>query len=441
MSVQLSIPYSPHPKQLDVHNHPARFKVVAAGRRAGKTTLAINELLRHALMFPQRDNLTTQRSWYVAATYKMAETIAWREFFRYCPAELIANKQVNKLTVELINGHLIEFKGGEDPDKLRGVSLRFVILDEYGIMKEEIWEEILRPALVDCEGEALFIGTPGANGSPHFEKLYKRGLLELDGYKSWLFFTRDNPINKPEEIERARREMDPDVFKREFEADFSSTAGLIYDNFKHPVHVIPNYEPQADDLVIGSIDPGLHNPTGALLVAWDKDGVGRVFKEYYQKGKLATENALAIKKMSDPYKVSYWVIDRSAEKRDPSSGLTVAGKYREVLRPRPVIAAANDPNSVWAGIDEVKNLLHVDPNTGGCRLYVTAQMTWFLWEIGRYIAYKHKHFVDRNDEEKPRKLHDHLMDCIRNMVMTRPWLRRNLQAIARRNVPHNGSFY
>ena len=433
--MNIVIAYRPHQKQLEVHSDPTRFKVVAAGRRSGKTILAINELIRMAVQNPAQPHLPVQRSWYLVETYRQAETIAWRTFLKYCPAELIKSKNVNKLEVELQNGHIIEFKGTEDIDRLRGVSLVFAVLDEYGTMKPEVWTDIIRASLVDQGGSALFIGTPGSDGSPHFQDIYNLGLSGTDpDYKSWLFYTTDNTAvpGLSEEIAKARKELPPDIFKREFEADFTSTAGLIYDNFKHAIHVIPQYEPQNDDFIVGAIDPGLHNPTAALLAAWDKDGVCRVFKEYYIQGKLAGDNALAIKALAEKYKVAYWVIDRSSIRRDPASGISVFQKYQEHLRP--LITAANDPNSVWAGIDEVKKLFHVDTGLKKPRLHISVHNHWTLWELGRYTRYKHKWHVEKNEEEKPRKLHDHLMDALRNMVMTRPWLRRDIRAFVTQNI-------
>lgn len=429
--MEIKIPYTPHSKQREIHESKARFKVVPAGRRAGKTVLAINELIRVALTHPQ-GNGPIPRSWFVCGTYRQAEMVGWRTLLKYLPEETIAHKHGAKLQVELINGHVIEFKGAEDPDRLRGVALQFVVLDEYGLMAPEVWTDVLRPMLVDAGGGALFIGTPGADGSPHFQELYNLGKGIDPAYKSWLFFTTDNPAIPREEILEAKRNLPPDIFKREFEADFDVTAGLIYDNFKHSLHVIPNYEPTPRDFVVGSIDPGLQNPTAAILCAWDQYGVGRIFKEYYKKDLLASENAIKIKLLSRPsaegasYKVSYWVIDRSSQKRDMTNGLSVYGKFKEYLSP--LLPAPNDPGSVWAGIDEVKKLFQPDPKTGRPKLYISALCDRTLWEIGRYIRYKRKWHIDRNEEEKPRKLNDHLMDCIRNMVYTKPWIRPSIRA-------------
>lgn len=417
---EIRIPYEPSPKQREIHESTARFRVVAAGRRFGKTTLAINELIRQALLHPAAPGGPVPRSWFICATYKQAEMIAWKMIFQYLPSQLIRNKNVMKLQIELTNGHLIEFRGAEDYDKLRGVPLVFVVLDEYGFMSPEVWTEVLRPSLADFHGSVLFIGTPGHDGSPHFQEIFNRGKQEENEWRSWLCFTIENPNKEiQEDAVRAKSEMPSDIWKREYEADFSVTAGLIYDNFRHALHVIPNYEPTSFDFVVGSIDPGLHNPTGAVLCAWDREGKGRIFKEYYEDQKLASENAVNLYKLAKSYKVAYWVIDRASTHRDPATGITVLGKYQEVLGR--VLTAANDPGSVWAGIDEVKKLLHMR------KLFVSALCSNTLWEFSRYTRYKRKWHAEKNEEEKPRKLDDHIMDAIRNMVMTKPWVRPSLR--------------
>lgn len=425
--MNINIPYTPHAKQEEIHADSTRFRVVAAGRRWGKTVFAINELIRAALSNPAQANKPVQRSWYVCETYRQAEMIAWRTCLKYLPDALIKAKNVNKLSIELINGHIIEFKGSEDPDKLRGVPLVFVILDEYGNMKPEVFTEVIRASLLDAKGRALFIGTPGADGSPHFHDIFRLGQGKAEDYKSWLFYTKDNPHIDQGEIAKAKKELPRDIYKREFEADFTSTSGLIYDNFSNSTHVIPHYEPGPEDFVVGSIDPGLHNPTGAILTAWDKDGYGRVFKEYYEEGRLAGENGVKLAELAKDYRVAYWVIDRSSIRRDPTSGISVFSKFIEHLKP--LITAPNDPGSVWAGIDEVKKLFHVGEG-GRPKLQICVQNYWTLWELARYTRYKRKWHSEKNEEERPRKLNDHLMDCIRNMVLTRPWMRRDIRLLS-----------
>ena len=128
---------------------------MAAGRRFGKTVLAINELIRFAIQYPNR------RSWYVGPTYRQAKQNVWDDpksgIFSFLPKELISKVMQTELTIKLVNGHLIEFKGTDNKEKLRGVGLVFVVLDEFGQMREDVWDTIIRPMLADERGKALFI--------------------------------------------------------------------------------------------------------------------------------------------------------------------------------------------------------------------------------------------------------------------------------------------
>lgn len=434
---KLQIPYKPQKHQLSVHDDPHRFRVVAAGRQCGKTTLALAEVSRAAILNPKG------RSWYVAPTYRQAKSIAWDdaedgifgEFVegphagkrKFLPESRIERVYRSELKIILKNGHVIEFKGAENKDKLRGAKLHFLVLDEFGHMDADVWDAILRPMLMRRGGKALFIGTPGLNGSPHFHDLYKIGQTNDPLFKSWLFFTKDNEYLPREDIEHAQKTLPHDIYKREFEADFTIAKGIIYDNFDQALHVIPSYEPKPHEIVIGSIDPGYDHPTAALLSAWDLKTpggpTGRFFKEYYRKGALAPENAEAIRAMSRPYNVRYWVIDSAANKTDPSTGSKVFNDYRRVLGP--VRLAPRWSGSVNFGNQEVKKLLQPHAETGLCRLYVTAELTETINEFLHYCWYKPKQLQYQTPKEKPRKYMDDCMDAVRNSVLIQPWLSGN----------------
>lgn len=446
--MNLRIPYRPHPKQEQVHNDGTRFKVIAAGRRAGKTTLALHELVRFALSVPNG------RSWYVAPTYRQAKSVVWDDpadgifgihvcqedhrddptpcwaqgMRKFLPKELVKETLRSELSIKLINDHLIELKGAENKDKLRGAGIRFLVLDEFGHMSPDVWTSILRPMLAKSEGKAVFIGTPSQTGSPHFKDLFDIGQNGKDpDVKSWIFFTKDNPAIKGPEIEQARRSLPPDEFKREWEADFSVAEGLVYDNFNFGTHVIPSYEPSSEELVIGSIDPGIYYETGMVLSSWTKAGVGRIFKEYYQKGFLAQSNAERILAVAKPYNVSYWVIDKAASKRNSVNDISVYDCYREYFNTNnggPIYLAPNNPGSVIKGINEVRRLLHQN------KLFISAECTNFINEITHYAWYEPRwHNKPVDGPEKPRKYKDHLMDCIKNIVLTKPWQYRGANVV------------
>ena len=174
------------PWQQQVWEDPTRFKIVAAGRRTGKSRLAAWLLIVNAL---QTDRGTV---FYVAPTQGQARDIMW-ETLMSLGQPVIASSHINNLQIKLVNGATISLKGGDRPETMRGVSLRYLVLDEYADIKPDVWEQILRPALADQKGHALFIGTP--MGRNHFYDLYQYAeLSDDDTYKAWHFTSYDNPL-------------------------------------------------------------------------------------------------------------------------------------------------------------------------------------------------------------------------------------------------------
>ncbi len=146
-----------------------------------------------------------------------------RKLFDKAPGHIAAVMR-NGATAQgarLVNGAQISLKGADRPETMRGVSLKFVVLDEYGDMRPNVFEQILRPALADLKGKALFIGTP--MGRNHFYDLYQYGLEDKDeDYKSWHFTSFDNPLLDPKEIETAKKSMSSFAFRTEFLASFEA---------------------------------------------------------------------------------------------------------------------------------------------------------------------------------------------------------------------------
>src|SRR3990172_8996281 len=185
----LDINYKLHASQFQVFSNPARFVILAAGRRFGKTVLALIDLL--SVAFAKKKS----RCWYIAPTYKQAEMIAWRMLLDMVPKEAILKKNEVKLELILVNGSEVSLKGADNEDSLRGAGLHFVVLDEYASMKPNVWQEIVRPMLTDTLGRALFIGTP--KGKNHFWELWLKGQRGEGGYASYSFGTKDNPYVLP----------------------------------------------------------------------------------------------------------------------------------------------------------------------------------------------------------------------------------------------------
>ncbi len=156
------------PWQKAVWADKTRFKVIAAGRRCGKSRYAAYRLIVEAL------GSDKGHVFYVAQTQGQARDVMWSVLCEI-GRPVIKTAHINNLQITLINGATISLKGSDRPDTMRGVSLKFVVLDEYAGMKPTVWEEVLRPALADQKGSAVFIGTP--TGRNHFWELFQYASL------------------------------------------------------------------------------------------------------------------------------------------------------------------------------------------------------------------------------------------------------------------------
>lgn len=198
-----------------------RFRVVIAGRRWGKTHLAIRELAKAAR---QPD----QRSFYVAPTYRMAKQIVW-DPLKYRLMDLNWVQKVNEsdLTIDLINGSKISLRGADNRDSLRGVGLNFIVMDEFAWIDEKAWTEVLRPTLSDKSGSAMFISTPVGKSNWAY-RMWQMSQTDSANWASYQFTTLSGGRIPEDEIEQARRDLDSRTFRQEYEATFEEFAGRIY---------------------------------------------------------------------------------------------------------------------------------------------------------------------------------------------------------------------
>jgi len=224
--------------QGEVFSSRKRFRVLVAGRRFGKSYLSCIELLRGAIERPG------ETFFYAAPTYRMAKDIAWKVMKRLVPKAWIKSKNETDLKIELVNGSTIELKGTENAMALRGRSLAGVVLDEAAFMDAEVWFEVIRPALADKQGWALFISTPDGTASWFYELWQYADSGDKD-WSRWQFTTIDGDNVPPEEIEAARAQLDPRTFRQEFEASFENLSGLVAVSFGDD-----NIDKQVQDLPI-----------------------------------------------------------------------------------------------------------------------------------------------------------------------------------------------
>ena len=260
------------PWQQEVFKSSARFKVVAAGRRCGKSRLAATTLLIEGLRCPQGSAVL-----YVSPTMGQSRQIVW-DLLLDLGREVIQSSHVNNLDITLINGARIYVRGADRPDTLRGVSLTYAVLDEVADIKPEAWEQVIRASLSDKRGRALFIGTP--KGRNWFHDTFKLGESgEDEDWKSWHFTTADNPLIDPKEIESAKKTLSSFAFKQEYMASFSNAGS---DVFKEEW-----------------IKYGEEPEHGSYYIAIDLAGFEEVAKQAGNAKKRLDESAICVVKVTD----------------------------------------------------------------------------------------------------------------------------------------------
>lgn len=207
------------PAQQMVSDDTSRFRVVAAGRRMGKSILSLNEMAKYA-RFPNRKIL------YIAPTYRQAKTVIWDEL----QEQLIKRRWVKKinqseLQITLVNNSTITIRSAETKDALRGGKYHFIVMDECADIEPEVWYQILRPTLSDTQGDALFIGSP--KGRNWFYDIWLQG-GDLPGWSSHQFTTLQGGNVPESEILAARRDMSEREFNQEYLAQFVTYSGVIF---------------------------------------------------------------------------------------------------------------------------------------------------------------------------------------------------------------------
>lgn len=216
----VKLDYKPRVWQKECHKRKKRFTVLALHRRAGKTELAIMELIDHAVKFKKDLGLFC----YIAPFLKQAKIIAWSRLKqRVEPLRIAGAVDVNEGELQVVfkhNGAIIRIFGADNPDAMRGVRLDGIVIDEVAQIKPELWVDIVQPALSDRLGWAIFIGTP--SGINLFSELYYRA-SELPDWHSARFTVYDTGALDEKEVERLKKEMPEASFAREYLCDFSAS--------------------------------------------------------------------------------------------------------------------------------------------------------------------------------------------------------------------------
>ena len=209
-----------HEAQQTVKDDPARWKILCAGRRFGKSRLGVQLCLEQAL--------DGGRVWWVAPTFAIAR-VGWRDVVAAAsefPKEAGVNIKIGDMEVTFPSGGSISVKSADNPQRLRGEGLNYLVMDEAAFVREETWTEVLRPTLTENKGQALFISTPIGMDN-WFYHLWEKADTAED-WARFQFPTVANPIIDPAEVESAREDLGELVFAQEYLAEFISEGAQIF---------------------------------------------------------------------------------------------------------------------------------------------------------------------------------------------------------------------
>ena len=369
-----------HETQSQVAKSEKRFRVVLCGRRWGKTTLAIYEMIAKAVSKDDR------RVAYIAPNYQQARDIAWEQLKRIClPITIKANEQRLEIKVKTQDGgeSLITLRGWESIETLRGQFFDLLVLDEVASYRNfwTGWHEVLRPALTDRKGDVLFIGTP--KGFNHFYDLYN---TEDKDYQSFHFTSYDNPHIPADEIDKSKEEVSEDRFAQEYLADFRKMEGLVYKEFERERHVKDKTFIGTEETILG-IDFGYTNPSEILKIIRQGDNY-HIESEWYKTRQSTNQIATAA--------LNYKPIRVYPDPAEPDriEQLNDAGLYIQDVS-----------KDITAGIDTIHALFKQN------RLTVSPKCLNLIHELETYSYQEDKGI--KNPEEKPIKLNDHALDALR----------------------------
>ena len=395
--------YRSRPQFEAFHRRQERFACIVAHRRAGKTVACINDLQDGAL----RCDKVRPRFAYLSPFLKQSKTVAW-DYLRASMSplrDLGAETNESELRVDYHNGGQVRLYGADNADALRGIYLDGVILDEYADMDPRVWAEIIRPALADRKGWAVFIGTPKGRNS--FYELYKRSQVEKDWF-SLMLKASETGLIATDELELARRDLSEDQYAQEFECSFDAAiVGSYYGKLiaqaeaDKRVTGVP-YEPTAE--VWTAWDLGIRDATAI----WFAQTVGREIRivDYYEASGVDLGHYVREIK-SRPYTYGGHILPHDAQAKELGTGKT----RTEVLE------------SLGLNNLTVAPMHRVEDGINGARVFLPK--CWFdkvKTERGlECLKLYRSEYDEKLQALKPRPVHDytsHAADAFRYLAMT-----------------------
>ena len=357
-------------KQSEVANSKARFRVVVAGRRTGKTFLAMRELARFAT--PPNSVV-----WYLTNSRQQAKTLVWSKLKKKLKAlNWVASTNESELAITLVNGSTICLKSAEQGDNLRGESLNFLCIDEFcDIDLDEIFFEILRPALSDKKGSALFLGTPKA-ANQTAKDLFDNALTKPQ-WESFTYTTAAGGFVDADEIAQARQDLAPKVFKQEYEASWENFAGVIFGDFGEH-NIVEVRKPDTHEPVFIGMDFNV-TPCSAVIGRQTRNGI-EIYDEIYIDNSNTSEMIDEIRNRYPTNPITVFPDPAGVQRKTSAGGntdirlLEMAGFTCRYHRQHPLVRdRINAGNSLFFKRDDGTTRFTIDPK---CKKTIACLRNW-----------------------------------------------------------------
>jgi phage terminase large subunit len=322
--IEIDLGYTPREAFVPYHERKQRWSVVVAHRRAGKTVACIMDLIDAAMQCKKQNG----RFAYVAPTYAQSKDVAWAYLKQFSVPIVGTDPHETELRVDLPNGHRIRLYGADNYDRLRGLYLDGVVLDEFADMDPRAWSEVIRPALSDRQGWATFIGTPKGRNA-FYRMLHGDSNTGWEGahtdpdWFSLILKASETGILPKAELDDARRMMTEEQYRQEYECDFNAALiGAYYGKDlaeaekDKRIASVP-YDKAFD--VHASWDLGIGDSTAI----WVGQLVGREirFIDYIESSGVGLDWYVGELK-SKPYKIVEHFVPHDAEARELTTGKT-----------------------------------------------------------------------------------------------------------------------
>lgn len=382
--------------QQRVADSESRFRVAVFGRRGGKTTLAIREMIR----FASKPNQTV---WYVAPSYRMSKEIVWRKLSnKLVDLRWVAKRNESELTLYLKNGSIISLKGADNYDSLRGRAINFLVMDESADISPSTFYEVLRPALADTQGHALFCGTP--KGRNWLYELFLNGSRN-DDWESWRVSTEDAGFVTHDEIEESKGLLDERTFAQEFLADFVQSGSKIFYAFDPDSSVQPYRDPTPDIIHVGQD----FNVGFMTAVCFDikKDGTMHAFDEIVLTSSNTDEMVQELKNRYPRQKIFVYPDPSGRAAKSSASGKT---DHSILANAGFIVKSPHKHNPVRDTINAVNSMLK--SSSGDRRLFFDPSCKKTIESMDRW-QYKDGSMIP---EKNGAVDYSHLCDCVRYIV-------------------------